>query len=232
MPDATKQRDPTPDVTANNQDVPGQMNQPPAFGGVAGFPPGPGEVVGSTVPSSTDTDELEEVSGHLMTEAGEYMPGTAPDDLAGFHSEFPGDAPVAPDTAELHDVTRGRPQFKTANADAVATFTRAAHDWDSGARTVSANNPIMVVGRQRGRTSTVIWVPTKDANGATPNGVVFGSTEGELQGAGYPALLNVGDSAEIDSEGAVWVGVIGANATGLVCFLTNYNPAGGELGNF
>ena len=52
MPDATRQRDWTPDVTAGNQDSPGQMNQPqdPALGG-DNWPSHPGQVVESTQPT-------------------------------------------------------------------------------------------------------------------------------------------------------------------------------------
>jgi hypothetical protein len=40
----------------------------------------------------------------------------------------------------------------------------------------------------------------------------------------------VGDSVTIDSEGPVWVAVIGGNTTGNVQYLTTFNPPGGELG--
>ncbi len=226
-PDARGHQDPTPDVTVNNQDVPGQMNQPqPDYG----MHPNMGQRTGvilSEPPSMGGSPVYEEAEPHVS--------GLAPDDRAGDFEQFAGSSPTPLDTADLDFPLFGRPQFDTENGDAVPVFQRAAHDWTSGALALNNNSqegPVQIVGRQKGRLSTTLWVPAKDANGNVPNGVTFASTEGELQNAGYPAVLNVGDSVTINSEAAVWCAVISGNTTGLVCFKTEYNPAGGELGGY
>ena len=240
MPDATRQRDWTPDVTVGNQDVPGQMNQaqPPALGGDQ-WPSEPGQVVQSQMPNlGSDTDVLEEVSGHLESTAGEYFADQMPDDLT-FPEPIPGGSPVPLESRELTPYRRGMRQFATSNGEAVATFERASSDWSSGAVYLSSANmgvgPIQVVGRQKGRKSTTLIVPAKDAQGNAPNGCIIASTQGELQGSGAGAevyVLNVGDSVTIPSEAGVWAQVIPGNTTGYVQFVSVYNPPGGELGGF
>jgi hypothetical protein len=225
MPDATRQLDRTPDVTPGNQDAPGQMNQPPATTGLGAGTVPPGAVVESTEPPLGGDPWYEDLEG--------FRPGQHPEDPTA-PSQFPGDSPTPLDTAELVPAPKGHKQFDTENGDAIAVYQRAAHDWDSGAITLGSGTagPVMVVGRQRGRLATTLWVPAKDANGNVPNGVIIASTQGEIQGAGYPIVLNVGDSLTINSEGAVFASVIAGNTTGLVFFKTEYNPAGGELGNW
>ena len=221
MPDATRQMDRTPDVTVGNQDVPGQMNQPQDYRGQSppdtnSFTP---QVVESTQPANADLPEF-----------GAYPAGIPMDDST-TPPQFPGDSPVPLDTAELGEVRRGKPQFDTDNPDAVPTFERASHDWTGQYQTVGLS-PIQLVGRQKGRKNTTIWVPAKDVNGNATQGVVIASSDAELQGAAATSavVLNVGDSITIESEGAVWVACLPANTTGNVQYTTAYNPAGGELG--
>lgn len=211
MPDATGYADVTIDVTAGNQDVPEDMNQPAPYGGQNPFD-------GSYTPLTP---------GFI----GPHITGIAPDDIPSTET-YPGEAPVPPDEAVGHAPHgTGEKRFTTDNAEAVPVFQRSAHDWTSGTKQPSVTSgPIQVVGRQRGRISTTVWVPTKDANGNTPTGVVIGATQGELQQGGFDSVvLNVGDSITIHSEGPVWCYVISGN-TGFCQFMTEYNPAGGELG--
>lgn len=222
MPDATKQIDTMPDVTSGNQDVPGQMNQPPHNRGMNVI----GAETGTTIQSSEP-----QVVDPFYEDLPKYLAGQAPDDQVA-PSRYPGDSPVPLDTAELTPAATGHLQFDTDNGYAIGVFQRAAHDWTSGSRQpTSAQGPEMVVGRMKGRTSTTVWVPSKDANGNVPLGVVIGSTEGECQQGGFDVVvLNVSDSITINSEAPVWVGVISGNSTGFCQFKSEYNPPGGELG--
>jgi hypothetical protein len=143
------------------------------------------------------------------------------------------DAPVPFDTHGNKYAT-GKKQFNLDNGEAFQVFQRSASDWNAGSVSVNANNggTSIVVGRQRGREQVTLAVPTSFVTPAgstiTPNGVVVGQTEGELQGGGG-YQLNPGDSLTIRTEAPVWVGLIGSQTSGLVLWMVTYNPAGGEL---
>jgi len=161
--------------------------------------------------------------------------GTAPEDrsIPADQLEHYTDLPVHHDTAG-NRYTVGRKGFKTENDEAFPVFERASSDWNCGAVVVNSNNggTSIIVGRQRGRKNVTLLVPTTwtNPNGtvSSPNGVTISQTEGELQnGSGYQ--LNPGDSVTISTEAPIWAGLIPGNSTGVVQWLVEYNPAGGEL---
>lgn len=123
----------------------------------------------------------------------------------------------------------------TDNADALMVFERASSDFTAGVININAQNgnTAIIVGRQKGRKSVTIWVPSTYTSSAgtssTPKGVMVAQTEGEVQA--YAAVqLNPGDSITINTEAPIWAGILPGNTTGLCQFLVEYNPAGGELG--
>lgn len=106
----------------------------------------------------------------------------------------------------------GKRPFSVPNGEAFAVNQRASERWRASVVVVSTNQggTSQVVGRLKGRRSLTLWVPTQLVVGGAlvvpANGIMFASTEGEIQnGAG--AFLAVGDSVTIESEGAVAVGV-------------------------
>jgi len=143
------------------------------------------------------------------------------------------DSPVHHDTAG-NRYTTGRKNFGTDNGEAFPVFERASSDWTAGSVVVGTNNggTSIVVGRVRGRKTVTVWVPSTWTNpggtSTTPNGVVIGQTEGELQ-SGAGAQLNPGDSITIGTEAPVWAALIPGKTSGVVQYLVEYNPAGGEL---
>ena len=123
----------------------------------------------------------------------------------------------------------------TNNADALMVFQRASSDFTAGVISINSQNgnTAIVVGRQKGRQSVTIWVPSTytSPSGAssTPNGVMIAQTEGEVQA--YAAVqLNPGDSITITTEAPIWAGILPGNTTGVCQYLVEYNPSGGELG--
>lgn len=135
---------------------------------------------------------------------------------------------------------RGGKPWSTKNQNAFPVYQRAAEDWDGGV--VVANSAFnggtsIVVGRQKGRLAVKLWVPAKLADGTIPNPVVFGPNESELQSAisaggvvNNAPVLNVGDAITIETEGSIYIGVVGANLTGTVQYLVLTNPLGGPAG--
>ena len=143
-------------------------------------------------------------------------------------------APVSADKAgNLY--TTDKKAWGTNNADALSVFERASSDFTAGVINISAQNgsTAIIVGRQKGRKSVTIWVPSSYTNSAgtssTPKGVMVAQTEGEVQA--YAAVqLNPGDSITINTEAPIWAGILPGNTSGVCQFLVEYNPAGGELG--
>jgi hypothetical protein len=122
--------------------------------------------------------------------------------------------------------TRHKPWHRD-NEDALPVFQRAAHDWSVDRYIVqAANAPNLLSGRMKGRTRTVVWVPTGSALG-----VMIAPTMGEVQ-QGSGIVINPGDPPlNIDSEASVYGGVIPGNAAGgPVQIIRYYNPPGGGLG--
>lgn len=122
---------------------------------------------------------------------------------------------------------RGRSKpWGTDNETAFPVNQRSAHDWMGRNVTVNAaSGPVRLAPRLRGCVATIVWVPSTSATG-----VQIAADQGDInQGAGV--ILNPGDSIELDTEGSVWCGVIGANATGgPVQYVRLFNPPGGGLG--
>lgn len=126
----------------------------------------------------------------------------------------------------------GREPWGVDNEEALPVYQRAAHDWQPGQVFVSTGSydsaVQIVVGRQKGRASVTIWVPTLMPNGVAPLGVLIANDRSTLQVAsGIDCIvLNVGDSITILSEGPVYAACIGANATGFCQFVSLTNPLG------
>jgi hypothetical protein len=152
-------------------------------------------------------------------------PGVHPNDPAQDGGLADGNQPVDPDTGGPRFATKPAP-WRTENEDALPVYQRAAHDWTSNTFLISKNNggTIQVIGRQKGRIGVQLWVPS-----TATNGVRIAPTEGEVQ-ANSGAILNVGDSAFLPTEGPVWVGLLPTKTTGTVYVTVFYNPAGGSLG--
>jgi hypothetical protein len=131
--------------------------------------------------------------------------------------------------------TTDKKAWGTNNADALMVFERASSDFTAGIISINTQNgnTAIVVGRQKGRKSVTIWVPSTYTNSSgsssTPNGVMIAQTEGEVQA--YAAVqLNPGDSITINTEAPIWAGVLPGASTGICQYIVEYNPAGGELG--
>lgn len=132
---------------------------------------------------------------------------------------------TGPDQLESQGFTTRKP-WATENEDAIPTNQRSAHNWEARVYTVNVNNsPIQAAGRLRGCVATVIWIPS-----TSPFGVMVSPDEGDIQqGAGL--ILNPGDSFQIESEGAVWLGIIPGNNSGGPAQIARFiNPPGGGLG--
>ena len=162
-------------------------------------------------------------------------PGVHPHDrsIAVGDLERYSDNPVHHDTAG-NRYTTGRKHFGIDNGEAVPVFERSSSNFTAGSTQVNSSNggTSIVAGRVLGRKSMTIWVPTTWTNpsgtSTSPNGVVFGETEGELQSGGG-AQLNPGDSITLDTEAPIWIGLIPGKTSGVVQYMATYNPAGGEL---
>jgi hypothetical protein len=159
-----------------------------------------------------------------------FIPGGVHPGDASTASEH-GPAPYDEEKPQQH--RPGRKPWDTANEEALPVNQRASRDWGPGTCYVSTggvNSGVsIVVGRQKGRSSITIWVPSLMPNGVAPLGVLIAADPSALQTQGVPTdvvVLNVGDSVTIASEGAVWAGVIGANASGACQFIQTTNPLG------
>lgn len=134
-------------------------------------------------------------------------------------------SPASADTMTAY--TPGRKPFATDNPNALGVFQRASADWSARVIVVDASmsgGTAQATGRQRGRVSVTLSVPATLADGSTPLGVLFAPTEDAVQAGGNACgLLNVGDSVTLYTEASVWLGVIGANATGACMVLAEFN---------
>jgi hypothetical protein len=143
-----------------------------------------------------------------------------------------GDALAAkPDTYGSKVPSTGKPPYDTENYEAVPVFTRPSHDWT--ARTVIINattGATQLVGRQKGKGHMVISVPAV-ASVAAALPVVIGPDEGDVMTGLSGWIIYPGESFTIDTEGAIWAGALGNNATaGPVRVAATMNPPGGGLG--
>jgi hypothetical protein len=195
-----------PNLPAEGIDWPGQMPSGP--------PVAPGG--GGTAPAAPPS---------------ELPPGVHPNDPSGGSDQSP--AYLSEQGAQQHPT--GTEPFARGNGSAFGVFQRAASDWSVGVVIPNANQnggTATVVGRQKGRVSVKLWVPTTLANGvAVTAGVVIGPDENELQAVVNPTVLNVGDSITIETEGSVYCGVIPGQQTGVVQYLVLSNPPGGGVGD-
>lgn len=173
---------------------------------------------------------------------GAALPAQAPDHglPPGVHPRDPSAAyernPVSADTADQLWNQSRQPPWSVDNSEALAVYQRCASDWSAGLTQVGGqNNAVKVIGRQKGRQSVTLAVPTALPDGSSPNGVVVGSSEGAVQqavnaNAGGVWILNPGDSVTIYTEASVWAGPLVGQTTGWVQFVVAFNPPGGGIG--
>ncbi len=110
------------------------------------------------------------------------------------------------------------------NEEALAVNQRSSSQWSANAYTLSSGNIIQLAGKLKGCVSTTIWVPA-----SASHGVVIAPEEGDItQGAGVE--LDPGDSITLETEAAIWGGVIVGQSTGSCQVVRLYNPPGGGLG--
>ena len=167
------------------------------------------------------------------TEVAPLPPGVHPNDPSELLGpNFGGHGPAPQDTPG-NRYTTGLPPWKVENSAATPVFQRASHDWTVKIIKVDSNNggTAVACGRQKGRQSVTLLVPTLLPDGTTPAGVVYAPTEDEVQaGSNAGGILNPGDSVSIATEGPVYVGVIGAATSGAVQVTIESTPPGGALG--
>jgi hypothetical protein len=167
------------------------------------------------------------------------LPPVAPDTglPPGVHPADPSvgdDNPSVPAPSPRATPKTGKPPFSTDSGDAFPVFMRSATDWNAGvvvANAATNGGVATVVGRQKGRISVKVWIPTTLSDGTTPLPALFGSDENELQGPARSPVLNVGDAITIESEGSIYIGVVPGNQTATVQYLVLSNPPGGALGD-
>lgn len=172
-----------------------------------------------------------------MTTIDPYLPvGTHPgDQRAPIQPGFDSNLPIGPDTHGDH-YQQGRKPWGTDNDQALTVWQRASHDWSIGLIVVTtANDGIsQIIGRQPGRASVALWVPEQvlvaGVLTTTPAGVCLAPTAGELANGVNNAVLNVGDSIDIPTEGGFYAGLIPGFTTGYVQYVSLTNPVGGGLG--
>lgn len=160
--------------------------------------------------------------------------GTHPgDQRENIGPNFDANMPIGPDVHGSQGRV-GRKPFDVPADQALGVWQRASADWDVGLVVVTAANDGVskVVGRQVGRASLALWVPTSVIiNGvltATPAGVVIAPDPGNLfQGA----VLNVGDSLQLLTEASCYIGLLPGQASGYLQYVSLTNPVGGGLGS-
>lgn len=159
-------------------------------------------------------------------------PGVHPGDPSEYISQdFGTNYPVGVERARPAQPNTGKPPYGVDNSKAIPVFQRASHDGD--VRIVVVNQTTnggtaVAVNRQRGRQRVVLSVPSKLPDGVTvPLGVTFGFAEADVQTGGNAScgVINQGDPPiVIFTEAPIWLGLIGANATGACQVLTENNP--------
>lgn len=137
-----------------------------------------------------------------------------------------------PEETGRNEYETGRRPYGRENWEAIPVYQRAAAN--VRVRVVIANVNInggtaIACNRVPGRQSVTLSVPSKLADGTVPLGVVWGSSEGDLQGpSGLDAgILNPGDSVTIATEAQIWLGVIPSQSTGAAQVIELLNPPGG-----
>lgn len=140
-------------------------------------------------------------------------------------SPLDADTPISLDAPLEAQGTPGTPPWSTANEEAFPVNQRSAHEWSANSYTLSSTvGPIQLAGRRKGQVSVTVWVPASAAHG-----IVISPLEGDIQqGAGVE--LDPGDSITLETEAAVWGGVIVGQTSGTANVVVLYNPPGGGLG--
>jgi hypothetical protein len=159
-------------------------------------------------------------------------PGVHPHDRS---VGIPDHGAVVPQDGPTSHVTgrRAKP-WGTEPEESLGVFQRLSTDWATGLIVLSTtNSPLRAVRQQKGRTFLALWVPaTVPIAGSmqtTPNGVMFGVSEGAVAQPGTGSPINVGDSVPIYSEDSAWVALQPGATSGYVCYLHCWSPPGGGL---
>jgi hypothetical protein len=171
-----------------------------------------------TAPTTVETGD----SGPLLPSGGHPLDMSVAGDQVARHT----DSPVPHDTAG-NAYTTGRKGFATPNREALGVFQRASEFFSAKTIKVDASNggTAELAGRQPGRRSIKVWVPSLLPDGSIPLGVIIAATEGECQqGLNSGVVLNVGDAITIDTEAPVFAGLIGVNTTGACQVVVEFDP--------
>jgi hypothetical protein len=132
---------------------------------------------------------------------------------------------VVGDTA--HEPTTSS-RFNVTNEQAVPVTERATSSYSAKNFTIGAD-PVMMIGRRRGRRTIAISCPgtvTKAGTGTTPKGFMFSFGRNDLD-TGIGFQVNPGDSVTIDSEAEIWVAPLPGNTTGVVQYLETFDALAG-----
>src|SRR5580698_2407675 len=95
--------------------------------------------------------------------------------------EFGSNFPVPRDTGGKR-YKQGAPAFDTEAEDALAVFQRSSQGWTGNNATITA--AVQAVGRQKGRISVSIWVPS-----SATNGVQIAPSSGEVEATAGVVVL-------------------------------------------
>ena len=141
--------------------------------------------------------------------------GVHPGDQSGKDWEPPGS--VDPGVQEWRP---GKKPFDTKPGLAIPVWERATEEFAEQVLNLSSGmNAIAAAGRETGRKSVTLWVPSIASYGCQ-----FSRIRGKVDnGNGMP--LNPGDSITIGSEAPVYVGVQTGQSTGVVYVLDLMNPS-------
>lgn len=142
----------------------------------------------------------------------------------------PGGTSPTPAAQPTVDGARGRPPFAVPNGRAMGVFQRGSKTW-SGRPFSVGDTPSRIVGRQRGRSSILLWVPKKlIISGAlvaltATAGICIAPSMGEAtQYAGF--ILLRGDSIELPTEASLYGIALPTTARGYCQWSSFYNPSG------
>jgi hypothetical protein len=182
--------------------------QPPTTEPVAANPAPP------PVPPATDFTTGLPPGVHPLDNSVPVVPGMPID----------ADTPINQDGPGAQGKTRTAP-WSTDNEQALPVYQRAASEWSANSYTLnSTSGPIQLAGKRKGQVSVTVWV-----SATASHGVVISPNQGDIQqGAGIE--LDPGDSITLDTEAAIWGGVIVGQTAGSVNVVVLYNPPGGGLG--
>jgi hypothetical protein len=176
--------------------------------------PMPAQPAQPPVPPLTDFETGLPQGTHPLDNSVTVVPGVPIDSDTAINQDGPGPQGF-----------RTTAPWGTDNEEAFPVNQRAASEWSANSYTLnSTGGPIQLAGKRKGQVSVTVWVPS-----SATHGVVISPNQGDIQqGAGIE--LDAGDSITLDTEAAIWGGVIVGQTAGSVNVVVLYNPPGGGLG--